>query len=362
MTAGYSVIRWAKAVPVVRRSDGKADRVAHHVLLVLATFANKAGIARPSLSTVADETYLTEGTVHKAVQRLETAGLLTMSGSWGTTVVWQLNLSRRRGPEAELEAAQRAERTRHQTAARVRRHRERQLATAAEAMRGDGSAHEGVTAPECVGNGPADRDVTRCESVGNAAADRDVTASERDVTPSQVDVTVSESHVTVPTPLHAQVRGGVTTNELPIELPKELTTLAAAPRESETTSADVIALPTLAGLSTQDTSGEDPAFGRFWAAYPRKVAKGQARRAWAKALTTNVDPEEVISGAAAYAAARDGQDPRYTAHPATWLSGERWTDQPPPMFAPTGTGGWTPYANPDDESVYDQPLLAPQER
>ena len=30
-----------------------------------------------------------------------------------------------------------------------------------------------------------------------------------------------------------------------------------------------------------------------------------------------------------YAAQRDGEDPQFTKHPATWLNGKCWTDEPP---------------------------------
>lgn len=78
----------------------------------------------------------------------------------------------------------------------------------------------------------------------------------------------------------------------------------------------------------QKPVGDDPAFTAFWSVYPRKTAKGHARRAWVKATRTT-DPREIIAGAVRY---RD--DPNrtdsYTAHPATWLNGERWTDDPLP--------------------------------
>ena len=68
-------------------------------------------------------------------------------------------------------------------------------------------------------------------------------------------------------------------------------------------------------------------FARFWSAYPRHVAKGAARRAFAKAVKVT-DAETIIEGARRYGAERAGQDPRFTAHAATWLSGERWLDEP----------------------------------
>lgn len=72
----------------------------------------------------------------------------------------------------------------------------------------------------------------------------------------------------------------------------------------------------------------DEKFDQFWAAYPRKVGKGQARKAWAKAIKAKVDPEAIIAGAERYARERSGQDHTYTAHPSTWLHGERWDDTP----------------------------------
>lgn len=66
---------------------------------------------------------------------------------------------------------------------------------------------------------------------------------------------------------------------------------------------------------------DTPEFVRFWGAYPRRVGKGQARRAWATAIK-KTDPETII------AAAHQVEDrQQYTPHPATWLNGERWADE-----------------------------------
>jgi len=78
-------------------------------------------------------------------------------------------------------------------------------------------------------------------------------------------------------------------------------------------------------------------FDEFWSAYPRRVGKGAARKAWAKALKNGADPDEVIWGARAYANSprRAEADIQYTAHPATWLNAERWDDEPEPAAAPS---------------------------
>lgn len=81
----------------------------------------------------------------------------------------------------------------------------------------------------------------------------------------------------------------------------------------------------------------DPHFAAFWAAYPNKVSKGHARKAWLKAVRDGADPAQITVAAEKF---RDkpGRDPRFTAHPATWLNGERWGDQPaepaPAIYSP----------------------------
>lgn len=69
----------------------------------------------------------------------------------------------------------------------------------------------------------------------------------------------------------------------------------------------------------------DPAFNAFWDTYPRKVAKGAARRAWAKARL-RAEAETIIAGAERYRDDPNRTD-EYTAHPATWLNGDRWLDE-----------------------------------
>ena len=67
-------------------------------------------------------------------------------------------------------------------------------------------------------------------------------------------------------------------------------------------------------------------FNEFWAVYPRKKGKGQARRAFEKALE-KTDLETIIAGVEAYIEHEDMSDPQFVAHPSTWLNGERWEDE-----------------------------------
>jgi hypothetical protein len=79
-------------------------------------------------------------------------------------------------------------------------------------------------------------------------------------------------------------------------------------------------------------SDADPDFAAFWDVYPRRVAKGQARKAWKTAVVKRaVDPKVIILGAERYRDDRErlSRPIEYTAHPATWLNGERWLEQQP---------------------------------
>lgn len=80
-------------------------------------------------------------------------------------------------------------------------------------------------------------------------------------------------------------------------------------------------------------NGGDPesaaAFEEFWAAYPRKVAKGQARRAYARVIASKkASSAELLNGAMRYAAECVDRDPKYVKHATTWLNGECWSDEP----------------------------------
>lgn len=59
--------------------------------------------------------------------------------------------------------------------------------------------------------------------------------------------------------------------------------------------------------------------------YPRHTAKPIALKAIKKALAKETY-EVLLEAVQAYAAARNGQNQKFTPHPATWFNQERWTD------------------------------------
>lgn len=86
------------------------------------------------------------------------------------------------------------------------------------------------------------------------------------------------------------------------------------------------------GTEAAQRGPSDDNFNAFWSAFPRRIAKEAARKAWAKAVKTT-DPSVLIEAAATYATTTKGTDPKFIKHPATWLNGGCWEDEtftPPP--------------------------------
>lgn len=73
---------------------------------------------------------------------------------------------------------------------------------------------------------------------------------------------------------------------------------------------------------------------QFWPIFPRRAGKGQALKAF-KAARKRVELSLILDGARRYADERRGENPEFTKHPATWLNGQCWTDEPVPKFAPS---------------------------
>lgn len=76
--------------------------------------------------------------------------------------------------------------------------------------------------------------------------------------------------------------------------------------------------------------GEPILFDHAWILYPRKVAKLEAKKAWAK-----IDPRNHVAVLVALVDWRPvwkDKDQEFLPHFATWLRGERWEDELPVGF------------------------------
>lgn len=73
----------------------------------------------------------------------------------------------------------------------------------------------------------------------------------------------------------------------------------------------------------------DPHFARFWDCYPRRVAKKEARKAWAQ-LNPDVALVDRILSALEWqvpAFKWDGEKAEFCPYPASYLHAERWNDE-----------------------------------
>ena len=84
-------------------------------------------------------------------------------------------------------------------------------------------------------------------------------------------------------------------------------------------------------------------FEHFWTAYPRKTAKKRAKEAWSRLKVTEDRWQTMLAALEVQKDSEQWQDPRLIPHPATWLNGHRWEDEPPEdaggYFTPIVVGG-----------------------
>ena len=70
-------------------------------------------------------------------------------------------------------------------------------------------------------------------------------------------------------------------------------------------------------------------FDEFWKAYPRKVAKADAKKAWGQTTTLRPPLQDLLK--AIKAACKSEQwtkgNGQFIPYPASWLRGERWDDE-----------------------------------
>ncbi len=83
-------------------------------------------------------------------------------------------------------------------------------------------------------------------------------------------------------------------------------------------------------ISPLTPQGADKLFDQFWAAYPKKKGKEQARKAWKK---LKPDKDLCRQMAAALKWQKQSQDwlkdgGQFIPYPASWLNGRRWEDVP----------------------------------
>ena len=89
-------------------------------------------------------------------------------------------------------------------------------------------------------------------------------------------------------------------------------------------------------------------FDDFWKAYPKKVGKGAALKAWDKA-NLNGKVQIVLDAVARQKTWHQWQKERgqYIPNPATWINQGRWEDQPVEEQGEERTGVWAKKFTPE---------------
>lgn len=85
---------------------------------------------------------------------------------------------------------------------------------------------------------------------------------------------------------------------------------------------------------------QEEQFTRFWAAYPKKVGKQAARKAWDKLKPDEVLIAQMLEALEWQRGTQSWQkdNGQYIPHPSTWLNNRRWEDEPPLQNGNTPTG------------------------
>src|SRR5688572_11007432 len=84
--------------------------------------------------------------------------------------------------------------------------------------------------------------------------------------------------------------------------------------------------------SYQMVPEDDPDWLRFWARYPKAVAKKEARRAWAQLRPTAAMVDQMLAALEWQVPLHQwaGTNYQYAPYPASWIRGRRFEDSPPP--------------------------------
>lgn len=102
------------------------------------------------------------------------------------------------------------------------------------------------------------------------------------------------------------------------------------------------------GEKPKSSSKQDECFAQFWQAYPRKVGKQDAIKAFAK-VDVGVDALLAVLEKQKGSEQWQKDGGQFIPHPATWLNGRRWEDElePVPQEAPQRKPRWV-QDDPDD--------------
>ena len=305
-------VTWAMDhAPMPRTEKGKPDTTARHVLQALAEHASPTGTdAHPSVLRIQYRTGYDRATVQRALRRLERVNLIFKDGTKEGRTRYRLAMELYR-PATDWSDLEREEDDFRAAAAERKRRSRSKGVTHAESVTVTDS--EGVT-------------VTHAESVTDECHALKVRSSRTERSPNHQQ------------PSDKQLL--------------EDSSPAAASNEQQAAVA-----PVQTKSASEKTDHHLKAFGAFWSNYPKKRDREEAKKAWIAAIERGVEPKHMVDAAQAYARERFGQEPKYTKLPANWLNKGCYDDEPDPqpgLQLRAVSGGYQPYRDPTDQSVYDE--------
>lgn len=339
-TVRYTAIKWAREVPTLLH-NGRVDRLGHHLLLLLATYAKNDGSdIYASVTSLAKDARAPKREVTEALGRLETAGLIGRAHASNGALGWSLNLGARVAEDPVLEA--REAKRRAATKERTRRWRERSKSS------GDATVGRHVTP-----DSPVTSDaVTHHSTVTDGAVTQEFGVRNAELLRHKPDVTqecdAGDASESV-TP--AGQRGH---NSL--ELPKDRTPKDELPTDADASGANELALVDIESspkpgkrrkgkaVDPRDEQAKDLAT-RYYEAMNRQAPFMGVKTVVKHALAT-FTYDQVRAG---------------LIHMSTVDRYRPLTRQTllAAIEAPRGrANGHQPYQNPADQDEYDQPLIA----
>jgi hypothetical protein len=70
-------------------------------------------------------------------------------------------------------------------------------------------------------------------------------------------------------------------------------------------------------------------FEEWYSLYPRKKARGDAKKAWDQMTVKQGNrPDDIMAGLRRNLSELTRRDPQFVPYPATWLRSESWADEP----------------------------------
>lgn len=151
------------------------------------------------------------------------------------------------------------------------------------------------------------------------------------------DASVTPADMAPVTPVSPSGEAGITPPLTPASpggeasVTRTVTQPSIQPSENRQTSREVATLDIPAAADTGRNAYDIglPRFVDFWDAYPRKVGKAAARKAYRTAIN-RAGPDAVVDGAVRLSADPNLPEQQYIPHPATWLNRDGWDDEPMP--------------------------------